>query len=256
MGENGNKSRLLPYLKVRPLAPKLKFVVDFRYNLHRAILPSRLLLPEIGTSRGELSDMDKLESPLTRSKNCYGEIRYCDIETMCWDLRFAPKSYRLIYLRQFNISSQGFKPCIYSTNSDPLFYCLQSASENWHLEKVVVQIELWDIKCPGNIELMIDHAETELKHWFKDYWVFPKCFHWIRWQIHYILKKIIQTCHLLYKRPRCYRSTSKIQVERGSLNWAQFMLQWFIRFPEFSEFTGFLIPFKENSDMNSIFRCL
>ena len=29
--------------------------------------------------------------------------------------------------------------------------------------------------------------------------------------------------------------------QRGSLNWTQFMLQWFIRFPEFAGFTEFLI---------------
>ena len=29
--------------------------------------------------------------------------------------------------------------------------------------------------------------------------------------------------------------------EKGSLNWAQFTLQWFIIFPEFTEFTKFLI---------------
>ena len=28
--------------------------------------------------------------------------------------------------------------------------------------------------------------------------------------------------------------------DEGSLNWLQFMLQWFIRFPEFAEFTEFL----------------
>ena len=30
--------------------------------------------------------------------------------------------------------------------------------------------------------------------------------------------------------------TQEIMWEKGSLNWAQFMLQWFIRIPEFSEF--------------------
>ena len=39
--------------------------------------------------------------------------------------------------------------------------------------------------------------------------------------------------------------------ETGSLNWAQFMLQWFIRFPEFAEFTEFnesSAPFRKNSN--------
>ena len=46
-------------------------------------------------------------------------------------------------------------------------------------------------------------------------WVFPKCFHWIRWiQWQKILyfKKIIQSCHLLCKRPICYHSTNKTHV--------------------------------------------
>ena len=35
--------------------------------------------------------------------------------------------------------------------------------------------------------------------------------------------------------------------EAGSLNWAQFMLQWFIRFSEFTEFNESSVPFRKNS---------
>ena len=41
-----------------------------------------------------------------------------------------------------------------------------------------------------------------------------------------------RTCHLLCKRLGWYHSVSKT----GSLSWHQFMLQWFIQFPEFTEF--------------------
>ena len=34
--------------------------------------------------------------------------------------------------------------------------------------------------------------------------------------------------------------------EAKSLNWAQFMLQWFIRFPKFSEFKESSAPFRKN----------
>ena len=60
--------------------------------------------------------------------------------------------------------------------------------------------------------------------WSKRFiWVFPKYCQWIlwiQWQKYYILKMVIRACHFLCKRPRRY----------------QFMLQWFIRFPEFTEF--------------------
>ena len=53
-------------------------------------------------------------------------------------------------------------------------------------------------------------------------------------------------CHYSKRLWTCYSATSCVRVqdattapaihmwETGSLNWAQFMLQWFIRFPEFS----------------------
>ena len=64
------------------------------------------------------------------------------------------------------------------------------------------------------------------------------------------LFKGARTCHLLCKRPKCYHSTSRHMWETGSLNWAQFMLKWFIRFPEFAVFTEYNEssgPFRKNS---------
>ena len=58
--------------------------------------------------------------------------------------------------------------------------------------------------------------------------------------------KRTRTCHLLCKRPGCYHSASKTHM-RGSLNWAQFMLQWFIRFLAFAESTDSSTPFRKNS---------
>ena len=37
-------------------------------------------------------------------------------------------------------------------------------------------------------------------------------------------------------------------LEKGSLKWTLFMLQWFIRFPEFAEFTESSTPFRKNSN--------
>ena len=42
--------------------------------------------------------------------------------------------------------------------------------------------------------------------------VFPKCFPWIQWQNICLYSKRTWTCHLLYKRPGCYYSTSKKHV--------------------------------------------
>ena len=54
-------------------------------------------------------------------------------------------------------------------------------------------------------------------------------------------KNIVPTCHLLCKRPRCYQSASKTQVAQRIFKLNPFMLQWFTGFPEFAEFTEFLI---------------
>ena len=69
----------------------------------------------------------------------------------------------------------------------------------------------------------------------------------------------IWTCHLLHKIPGWYHSTSKTQLRDRIFKFApppQFMRQWFIRFPEFAEFTEFpfhsgktllpVSPFPEN----------
>ena len=79
---------------------------------------------------------------------------------------------------------------------------------------------------------------------------FPKCFHRSEFSDKIFVIERVRTCHLLCKRPGCNHHTSKTQVrEAGTLNWLQFMLQWFIRFSEFAEFTEFnesSAPFREN----------
>ena len=74
-------------------------------------------------------------------------------------------------------------------------------------------------------------------------WVFHKSFHWIQWQniCHY--SKRTRTCHPATCCVRDQDATSapsRYMWEIGSLNSAQFMLQWFTRFPEFTEFSEFL----------------
>ena len=53
-----------------------------------------------------------------------------------------------------------------------------------------------------------------------------------------IFKRVIQTCNLLCKGPRCCHRANNTKIGR-SLDWAQFMLQWFVTFPQFAEFTVF-----------------
>ena len=74
-------------------------------------------------------------------------------------------------------------------------------------------------------------------------WVFHKCFRWIQWQniCHYC--KRAQTCHSATPCVRDQDATTALarhMWETGSLNWVQFKLQWFSRFPEFAEFTELL----------------
>ena len=49
-------------------------------------------------------------------------------------------------------------------------------------------------------------------------------------------------------------ATARHMWEAGSLNWAQFMLQWFMRFPEFADFNKSSAPFRKNSESSAPFR--
>ena len=80
-------------------------------------------------------------------------------------------------------------------------------------------------------------------------WNFSKWFHWIQWPKYMPLKG-------LEPATSCVRDQDATTVPARymsgtvSLNWAQFMLQWFIRFPEFNEITEFnesSAPFRKNS---------
>ena len=90
--------------------------------------------------------------------------------------------------------------------------------------------------------------------------VFSKCFHWIRWiqwQNNWKSKRKIAG---LEPRISCLRdrdSTTQPQSHRQqsrALYWTQFMPQWFLRFPEFTEFSESFAPFRENSYVLPFFR--
>ena len=103
--------------------------------------------------------------------------------------------------------------------------CLGQVSVQWGL-------------CPGGLCL-------------ESQWVFPKCFQQNQWQ------KIDITAEVLKPAISCIRDQDATTVlarhmlETGSLNWPQFMFQWFIWFHEFAEFTEF--PF--NLGQTPIFLC-
>ena len=75
-----------------------------------------------------------------------------------------------------------------------------------------------------------------------------------RYYCHY--SKRARTCHILYKRPDAKTAPARHVWERGSSNWAKFILQRFIRFPEFSEFNESSVPFRKNSIVYFNFRQL
>ena len=80
--------------------------------------------------------------------------------------------------------------------------------------------------------------------------VFPKCFDW-----NSVTKKIVVTVKGLEPVTSCERDQDAYTVPKISLNWTQFMLQWFIRFPEFAEFTEFnesSAPFRKNFIVSAI----
>ena len=80
---------------------------------------------------------------------------------------------------------------------------------------------------------------------------FLNLFHWIQriqWPKIYDIKRT-RTCHTAtscVKDQRATTAPARHMWKIGSLNWAQFMLQWFISFSEFSESSA---PFSKNSNV-------
>ena len=69
----------------------------------------------------------------------------------------------------------------------------------------------------------------------------------------FVIKRI-QTCHLLLTDQATTAAPARHMWETGYLNWVQFMHQWFIRLPEFTEITEFnetSTPIRENSTTTS-----
>ena len=68
--------------------------------------------------------------------------------------------------------------------------------------------------------------------------VFPKCFSLN--SVNSVTKIFViekaQTCHILKRDQDATTESVWHMWVTGSLNWVQFMLHWFIRFPEFAEF--------------------
>ena len=84
---------------------------------------------------------------------------------------------------------------------------------------------------------------------------FLNVFHWIQriqWQKKNYDIKRTRTCHPATSCVRDQHATTvpaRHMWEIGSLNWAQFMLQWFISFSEFTEFSESSAPFRKNSNI-------
>ena len=74
-------------------------------------------------------------------------------------------------------------------------------------------------------------------------WDFPKWlrpFVWIQW-LKYLLSKRFEPATSCVRDQDVIIAAAGNGWEIGSLNWLQFILQWFIRFHEFAEFTEFLL---------------
>ena len=76
-------------------------------------------------------------------------------------------------------------------------------------------------------------------------------FHWIRWiqwqKIFVITVKGLKPVTSCVRDQDATAVPARHMSETGSLNLAQFMLQWFIRFPEFAEFNDISVPLRKNS---------
>ena len=92
-----------------------------------------------------------------------------------------------------------------------------------------------------------------------DNWVFPKCFHsirWIQWQKVLYFKKTIRTCHFLCMRSGCYHSASKIQVRDGIFKLTLIHDSVIYQIPWIHWNHLISDPFRENSDEDELFMSL
>ena len=72
-----------------------------------------------------------------------------------------------------------------------------------------------------------------------NHWVFPKCFHWmqwIQWQKILLIKRLFKLATSCVRSQDVATAPTRQRQQKWSSNWAQLMLQWLIRFPEFTEF--------------------
>ena len=77
--------------------------------------------------------------------------------------------------------------------------------------------------------------------------IFPKCFQWIQWQKYLSLKGLKHATSCVRNQDTTTMPARHIW-ETESLNWVQFILQWFIRLPKFTEFNESFAPFRKNSN--------
>ena len=83
----------------------------------------------------------------------------------------------------------------------------------------------------------------------------PKYFHCIQWQKYFHYLKGLKPATSCVRDQDASTAPARQMWETGSLNRGQFMLQWFIRFPEFNEFTYFnerSAPFRKKSNKINI----
>ena len=78
-------------------------------------------------------------------------------------------------------------------------------------------------------------------------------FHWIqRIKIFVITVKGLKCANSCVRGQDVTTATVRHMCETGSLNWAKFILHWFIRFAEFAEFNEGFAPFRKNSNSSSL----
>ena len=110
--------------------------------------------------------------------------------------------------------------------------------------------------CPVN-ELRAAIKAPLIYSWCKALWLSLHCLPWppINANEHIGVFPKFMTLKGLEPATSCVRdqdattAPARHMWETGSLNWAQFMLQWFINFTEFTEFSKSSAPFRKNSNV-------
>ena len=115
------------------------------------------------------------------------------------------------------------------------------------------QIQNFSQEWRGRFQWIVDAGNS---HEFFFWITFTEFNQFLEFYYNFFAKRSIRSCNLLCKDRDVSTAPARRKQQRESLDWPQFMIRWFIRFPEFTEFNKISTPFRKNStEMHPMSNC-